>query len=130
MKNDYIKDTRIRWKYSGRKRQATGYVYINGSPYRDAKGSSQLRSCFHDAIINAAPRIGGEIEKLKYYRQYLPRRVKDMEIKELEKCERVSSAMTIVSVLNIDRGKMGTLGILLIMDDGVYVCNSTVYSYV
>ena len=58
MKNDYIKDTRIRRTYSGRKRKATGYVLITGSPYRDAEGSPQLRSCLHDAIINAAPRIG------------------------------------------------------------------------
>ena len=38
--------------------------------------------------------------------------------------------MTIASVLNIDREKMGTLGILLKIDDGVYVCNCTVYYYV
>ena len=59
MKNDYIKYTRICRTYSGRKRKATGYVYITGSPYRDAEGSSHLRSCLHDAIINASPRIGG-----------------------------------------------------------------------
>ena len=39
LKNDYIKDTRMRRTYSGRKRKATGYVLINGSPYRDAEGS-------------------------------------------------------------------------------------------
>ena len=58
MKNDYIKDTRIRRTYSGRKRKATGYVLITGSPYRDAEGLSQLRSCLHDAIISTAPIIG------------------------------------------------------------------------
>ena len=58
MKNDYIKDTRKSLTYSRRKQKATGYVYITGSPYRDAKGLSQLRSCLHDVIINAAPRIG------------------------------------------------------------------------
>ena len=62
MKNDYIKDTRIRWTYSGRKRRATGYVYLNGSPYRDAEGLSQLRLCLHDAIINASPIIGGKLK--------------------------------------------------------------------
>ena len=45
MKNDYIKDTRICRTYSGRKRKETGYVLITGSPYRDAKGSPQHRSC-------------------------------------------------------------------------------------
>ena len=56
--------------------------------------------------------------------------MKDKEIKELVKCECVSSVMTIEPVLNIDRSKIGTLVILLIIDDGVYVCNCTVYSYV
>ena len=62
-KNDYIKATRMRWTYSGRKRKATGYVLITGSPYRDAEGYPHHRSCLHDAIINAAPRIGREIDK-------------------------------------------------------------------
>ena len=62
MKNDYIKDTRIRPTYSGIKRKATGYVLRTGSPYRDAEGLSQLRSYLNDAIINAAQIIGGEID--------------------------------------------------------------------
>ena len=37
---------------------ATGYVYLNGSPYSDAEGLPQLISCLHDAIINAALRTG------------------------------------------------------------------------
>ena len=60
MKNDSIKDTRIRQTYSGRKIKATGYVCITGSPYRDAEWSSQLRSYLHYAIINAALIIGGK----------------------------------------------------------------------
>ena len=80
MKNDYIKDTRIRRKYSERKGKAKGYVLITGSPYRDAEGLSQLRFCLHDAIINAAQRIGGKIDKSELYRKCSPRRVKDTEI--------------------------------------------------
>ena len=38
--------------------------------------------------------------------------------------------MTIAPVLNIDRSKMGTLVILLKINDGVYVCNCNVYTYV
>ena len=38
--------------------------------------------------------------------------------------------MTIVPVLNIYRSKMGTLGILLRIDDGDYVCHCTVYLYI
>ena len=58
MKHDYIKDTRIRRTYSGRKRKATGYVLITASTYRDAEGYPHFRSCIHDAIVYAAPRIG------------------------------------------------------------------------
>ena len=38
--------------------------------------------------------------------------------------------MTIAPVLNTEREKMGPLGILMIIDDGVYVCNCTIYSIV
>ena len=58
LKNDFIKDTIIRRTYSGRKRRDTGFVYLKVSPYRDAEGSSHLRLCLRDAIINAAPIIG------------------------------------------------------------------------
>ena len=81
-------------------------------------------------IINAYPRIKGRIDKCELYRQCLPKMVKDTEIKELEKYECVSSLITIAPVLNIDRSKMGTLGILLRIDDGFYVCNCTVHSYI
>ena len=35
--------------------------------------------------------------------------------------------MTITPLLNIDREKMGAMGILLVIDYGVYVCICTVY---
>ena len=105
MKDDYIKDTRIHQTYSGRKQKATCYVLITGSPYRDSEGSSLNISCLHDAISNAAPRIGGEIDNSEFYRQFSPRKVADTEIKVLENCECVSSVMTIVPVLNTKREK-------------------------
>ena len=65
MKNDFIKDTRTRPTYSGRKQKATGCLLITGSPYCDDEGSSHLRSCLRDAIINAAPRIGGGYRQIR-----------------------------------------------------------------
>ena len=56
--------------------------------------------------------------------------MKDTEIKELEKCECVSSVMTVATVLNIEREQVGPLGILMRIDDGVYVCICTIYSKV
>ena len=128
LKNGYIKDKRISWTYSGRKQRATGYVYLNGSPYLDAEGLSQLISCLRLDIINAAPIIGGGVDKLELYRQCPPRRLKDTYLKELGKCECLSSLITIVPVLNTERDKMGTMVILLRIDDGFYVCICTVYT--
>ena len=105
LKNDCITDTTMRRKYSGRKRKATGYVLITDSPYRDAEGSPYHRSCLHDAIINAAPIIGGEIDKSEVSRQCSPRRVMDTTIDELDKCECVSSVIKIAPVLCIDNEK-------------------------
>ena len=84
LRNNYIKDRIIQRTYSGRKRKATGYVLITGSPYCDAEGSPHHRSCLHDAIINAVPIIGEKIDKSELYRQCSPRRVIDTAIDELE----------------------------------------------
>ena len=52
----------------------------------------------------------------------------DTTIEELDKCECVSSIIKIAPVLGIERDKMGPLGILLRINDGVYVCICSVYS--
>ena len=44
------------------KRKATCFVYLQSSPYIEDNLSSQLRSCLHDGIFNAAPRIGGNLK--------------------------------------------------------------------
>ena len=80
---------------------------------------SKIRSYIHNAIINAAPRIGKKIEELELYRQCPNRIVKDTHMIELEICEFVSYVITIAPVLNIDREKMGAMRILLIIYDGV-----------
>ena len=49
-------------------------------------------------------------------------------IYELDKCECVSSVIKIEPVLDIERDKMGILGILMRIKDGVYVCICSVYS--
>ena len=52
----------------------------------------------------------------------------DTTIDELDKCECVSSVIKIKPVLDIDRDKMGTLGIIMRIKDGIYVCICYVYS--
>ena len=54
----------------------------------------------------------------------------DTTIEELDKCECVSSVMNIEPVLNIEIEQMGTLKILLRINDGVYVCICSIYSKV
>ena len=49
-------------------------------------------------------------------------------MKELEKCECVLSVMNVAPILNIDKEKMGTMGILLVIDVCVYICICKVYS--
>ena len=80
-------------------------MYIKVSPYPDAEGLSQVISCLHNAIINAASRIGGKIYTLGLYRQFPPRGVKDTRMTEFEKCEYLSYVTTIATVLKIDREK-------------------------
>ena len=83
---------------------------MTGSPYSDAEEWSQLRLCLHNAINNASPRTGNKMDRPKLYRKCLLRRVKEKEIKELEKCECVSYVMTIAPVLNIEGEKNGYPG--------------------
>ena len=54
----------------------------------------------------------------------------ETHLKELEKRECLSSVINIAPLLNIEREEMGTMGIVMIIDDGVYLCICTVYSYV
>ena len=44
-------------------KKAIFFVYIKGLPYCAAEESSNLISCLHDAIFNAVPIIGGDIDK-------------------------------------------------------------------
>ena len=68
------------------------------------------------------------MDQSELYRQCSPRRVMDTTIEELDKCECVSSVIKIAPVLGIDNDIMVTLGILLRINDGVYVCICSVYS--
>ena len=89
----------------GRKRKSTGCIFLSGSGLRDAVGNYKMRSCLHDAVINAAVRIGKNINKLELYRQCPPRRVKDSNILEIEKCACVSSVMKITPMSGIEEVK-------------------------
>ena len=86
-------------------------MYLQVSPYSDTEKSSQLISCLHDAIINGSPIMGQIIDKLEFYRQCHPRIIKDTNMTALEKCDCVSSIMTIAPILKL-MNKMGAMRIL------------------
>ena len=67
------------------------------------------------------------MKTLEFYRQCTPIKVKDTKMKELEKCDCLSSVMTIAPILNIDREKMGAMMIMQVINDDVYVCICRVY---
>ena len=48
--------------------------------------------------------------------------VKDTNMTELEKCECVLYLMTITPIMKIEGEKMGAMGILQVIDDGVIAC--------
>ena len=48
-------------------------------------------------------------------------------MKELEKFKCVLSVITITPILTIDEKTMGAMGIILVINDGVYVCICKVY---
>ena len=114
---------------SGRKRKATGFVYLQGSPYCDAEGSSQVRSCLHDAIINSSPRIGGNwlIVILSTVSTYKGERHTHDRVGKMRMCIIFNDHYTYNETWERE---MGAMRILLVIDDGVYVCICRVYLYV
>ena len=53
--------------------------------------------------------------------------MKDTNNRELEKCECVSSVMNITHIMNMETQIIGAMGILQVIDDGVFVCICSVY---
>ena len=86
----------------GKKRKATGCIYLPVSGFHEAEGNLSMRSCLQDAVINSDPRIGKFINKQELYRQCPPRRVKDSHISEIENSSCVRNIMNVTPVSGID----------------------------
>ena len=67
---------------------------------------------------------------MELYRKCPPRRVKNAHMTELEKFKCLLSVTTITPIMKLETQKMDATRILLVIDDGVYVCICKVYSYV
>ena len=85
-----------------------------------------MRSCLQDALINSAPRIGKIINKPELYRHFLPRRVKDSHISEIENDSCVRNVMKVTPLSGIERVAWGPASILKTENDGVYICTCNV----
>ena len=112
----------------GRKRKATGCLYLPGSGFHEAEGHLSMRSCVQDAVINSVPRIGKFINKQELYRQCLPRRVKDSNISEIENTSCVRNFMKVTTVSGIEQVAWGAASIMRRVNDGVFICKYNVQS--
>ena len=57
------RDRKMAKENFGRKRKATGFIFLPGSDFREAEGHLSMRSCLQDAFINSFP------QDWKIYRQ-------------------------------------------------------------
>ena len=81
-----------------------------------------MMSCLQDAVNNSVPRIGKYINKLEFYRQCPPRRVKDTKMSEIENNSSVRYVMRVTPVSGIEREPWGAACILRKVNYGVYIC--------
>ena len=85
----------------GKRIKSTGYIYFTGTQYREAEGYWNLRPCLQDVVINYSPMIIKYINKLELYRQFPPRRVKDIKISVIENTSCVRNVMRVTPVSEI-----------------------------
>ena len=81
-----------------------------------------IRLSLQDDVINSASRIGKYINKLEFYRQFPPRRVKDEKIFEIENTSCVRNVIRVTPVFRIEREPWGAACILRKVNYGVYIC--------
>ena len=87
-----------------------------------------MRSCLQDAVINSAPRIEKLINKQELYRQCPPRRVKDLNISEMENTSCVRNVLKVTPVSRIEQVAWGAASIMRRVNDGVFICTCNVQS--
>ena len=113
------RDRKIARDNFGRKRKSTGFIYLPGSKLREAEGHLTMRSCLQDAVINYAPRIGKYTNKLEFYRQCPPRRLKDTKMSGIENTSFIINFMGVTPVSGIEREPWVAASILRRVNYGV-----------
>ena len=68
MQKMWDRDRKIARDNFGKKRKPTGYIYCNGSKFREAEGNLTMRTYLQDAVIKSASSIVKYINKLEFYR--------------------------------------------------------------
>ena len=99
LSTEYDKTVKRTREKIGGKKEPTGFIYLLGSQFCQAKRNLKLRSCLHDAVLNAAPRIGKFADKNEFYRQCFPIHVKGTNTNKFENAYCVSSVMAISPVI-------------------------------
>eukprot|EP01043_Picozoa_sp_COSAG02_P060622 COSAG02_NODE_7961_length_2771_cov_1.845808_2_plen_463_part_00 len=106
------------------KRKArSGYIKFSG--YKKTTKPPDVRSCLHDAIMNAATRVRVTIDKKKLWRQCKPVKTKERSFAEVVGTDEVSSKLSFTYV-NPDNAQGGNEAFLLSLKDGVYVVQSQI----
>ena len=112
----------------GKKRKSARFIYILASKFYEDEGRILMRLCLQYAVINFAPRIGKYINKLEFYRQCHPRRVKDTKMSEIQNTLCVRNILRVTPGSGIERKYWGSASILRGFNDGVYICTCNVKS--
>ena len=95
------RDRKIAIDNYGIKGKPTGYIYLPGLKYPEAKVHLELRSGLKGSVINYAPKIGKYVNKHRLYRQCLPIRAKDTKVTEIENTLSVRSVMNVTPLFYI-----------------------------
>ena len=122
------RDRKMAKETFGRKRKATGCIFLPGSDLCEAGGHLSNRPCLQDTVINSSLSIGKYIDKQEFYRQCPPRKVKDTNISEIEHTLCVRNFMEVNPVSGIEREPWGADCILRRVYDGVFICTCNVQS--
>ena len=85
----------------GKKKKTDWIYFLPGSKFCKAEGHLSMRSCLQDVVINYSPMIIKYINKLELYRQFPPRRVKDIKIYVIENTSCVRNVMRVTPVSEI-----------------------------
>jgi hypothetical protein len=99
-----------------KKHTASGYIPVDGH----AKSAGGVRACLHDAVVNAADRVGVTIDRKELLKQCPATRTGNRTFDEVTSTDVVSAKVRFTNV-NVDNAPGGNEAAMLSIQGGVYV---------